>query len=214
MKKYFLTGLVILLPIALTIAVASFLINFFTDPFVELVSTSLRKVHFADQGFLFLTHDEMIRYLSRILILICLFFVTVLLGFLARLFLIRNLINLWDWALKKIPLVNTVYKTIQDITKILFKSNANAFKQVVLVPFLRKDIYTIGILAQDSPSICSESLGSPLVTVLIPSTPNPVSGYLMLYKKEDIIFLDMKTEEAIKYILSCGVIVPEERHLV
>ncbi len=213
MKKYFLTGLVILLPVALTIAIVSFLINFFTGPFVEMVTESLQKMHVAEHGFLFLSPEKAIEYLSKLLILICLFFVIVVLGMLTRWYLVRALLKVWDFVLQKIPVVSTVYKTTKEIIKTVFTSNTSAFKQVVMVPFPRKDIYALGLISGDSPTLCSSSLGSSLVSVLIPTTPNPTSGFLLMYKKEDLIYLDMKPDEAIKYIVSCGVLTPREKRL-
>jgi uncharacterized membrane protein len=212
-KKHFLTGLVILLPIAITIAVVGSLINFFTGPFVRAVSTFLQKTHLTDKDFLFLSHDQIVLYLSKILILICLFFFLIFLGMLTRWYVIRSLLNLGDRFLHRIPVVSTVYKTTKEIIKTLFHKDATAFKQVVLVPFPRKDIFALGLVSGGAPTICSTSSGSTLVSVLVPTTPNPTSGFLLLFKQEDLIYLDMKPEEAIKYIISCGSIVPEERTL-
>ncbi len=214
MKKHFLTGLVILLPIAITVAIVGSLINFFTGPFVTAVSSFLQKTHFADQGFLFLSHDQVVLYISKLLILICLFFFLIILGMLTRWYVIRSLLNIGDRFLHRIPVVSTVYKTTKEIIKTLFHKDATAFKQVVLVPFPRKDIFALGLVSGSAPTICSTSSGSTLVSVLVPTTPNPTSGFLLLFKQEDLIYLDMKPEEAIKYIISCGSIVPEERALV
>ncbi|MGH7890615.1 MAG: DUF502 domain-containing protein [Thermodesulfobacteriota bacterium] len=210
MKKYFLTGLIILLPVAITIAVAGYLINFFTHPFVELVSASLKQIHIAKDGFLFLSHEEVIVYLSKILILACLFVVILLLGMLTRWYFVRALLHFWDKLLHKIPVINTVYKTTQELTKTLFTTEATAFKQVVMVPFPHKDAYVLGLIAGDAPSVCDKSR---LVSVLIPTAPLPTNGFLLLYKTEDLIVIDMKPEDAIKYIVSCGVLAPEERLL-
>src|SRR5690242_12146748 len=92
MKKSFLTGLVILLPIALTLAILGFIINFFTAPFVEVVSSFFRKYCVAQEGFLFLTQEQVIRYLSKLLILILLFFVILFLGTIARMYALRSIL--------------------------------------------------------------------------------------------------------------------------
>ena len=204
MKKYFLTGLVILLPVALTIAIVGFLVNFFTAPFVEIVTASLQKIHIAERGFLFLSPERAIQYLSKLFILVCLFFVIVVLGMLARWVLMRSLLNLWDRLLQKIPMVSTMHITTKEIIKTFFSSSTSAFKQVVMVPFPQKGVYAIGLIS-------GGSLGSSLISVLVPTTPNPTSGFLLMYKKEDLIYLDMKPEEAFKYILSCGTLPPPEK---
>ncbi len=209
MKKHFITGLIVLLPLAVTVAVVVFLVNFLTKPFIGLVSSILAKFDIINHGLFFLTPEQTIRYGSQLLILILLFFVTVLIGIVTKWFFIKALLNLGDRILHKIPLVNTVYKTTQDIIKTLFVSDKNAFKQVVMAPFPREGSYVIGLIAREAPKYCSDKVGIPLLSVLIPTTPNPTTGFLLMYKKEDLIFLEMKTEEAVKYIVSCGVIIPE-----
>lgn len=213
MKKYFLTGLIILLPIAITIAVVSSLINFFTGPFVKIVSSTLQGTNLAINGFLFLSQTQVVLYTAKLLILICLFFLIIGLGMLTRWYVIRGALSIGDRFLHRIPVVSTVYKTTKEIIKTLFNKDATAFKQVVLVPFPRKDMYALGLISGGAPTICSTTFGSKLISVLIPTTPNPTSGFLIMFKQEDLIYLDMKPEEAIKYIISCGSIVPEERTL-
>ncbi len=207
MKKYFLTGLVILLPVAITIAVIHYLINFFTTPFVHLVSTFLRTTYFTASEFVIVA-------LSKCLILICLFFFILGLGMLTRWFVVQAIVNIGDRILQKIPFINAVYKTTKEIIKSVFSSDTGAFKRVVLVPFPRKDIWALGLIAGDSPSACSRSLGSSLITVLIPTTPSPISGFLLMYRPEELIYLDMKPEQAIKYIISCGTLTPHHQKIV
>ena len=113
-----------------------------------------------------------------------------------------------DSILNRIPIVNTVYKTTQDIIKTLFVSDKNTFKQVVMVPFPREDIFVLGLIARESPETCCNAIKNELISVLVPTTPNPTTGFLLMVKKSDLIHIDMKPEEAIKYIVSCGVIVP------
>ncbi len=210
MKKYFITGLVILLPLAVTIGIIIFIVNFLTRPFIEAASNFLSHFPLLQKGFLFLNSEQLVRYGSKILILMMLFGVTILLGMITRWFFIKGLLNLGDRLLHRIPLVNTVYKTTQDIIKTLFVSDKNSFKQVVMVQFPRKDVYALGLIARESPPVCSRGIGHDLISVLIPTTPNPTTGFLLMFKKEDLIYIDMKPEDAIKYVVSCGVIIPGE----
>ncbi len=214
MKKHFLTGLIILLPVAITIAVVGYLINFFTGPFVAAVASSLKQLQIINNGFLFLSHDQVVIYISKLLILICLFFVIVLLGMLTRWYVIRFVLSFWDRMLHKIPVVNTVYKITQEIINSFFMPDKTSFKQVVLVPFPQKDMYVLGLVSGIAPAICSKTIGAPLVSVLIPTTPNPTTGFLLMYKAEDLIYIDMKTEEAIKYIVSCGALAPVSKRIL
>jgi len=211
MKKHFITGLVILLPLVVTIAVILFLINFLTEPFIGIVSAVLNKFHIINKGFLFLTPEQVLRYSSKLIILILLFLITVALGVIARWFFINIFFRIGDMILHRIPIVNTVYKTTQDIIKTLFVSDKKSFKQVVLVPFPRPDVYVLGLIARDSPDACCKAAEEELVSVLVPTTPNPTTGFLLMFKRSDLVPVDMKPEDAIKYIVSCGVIVPQNK---
>ena len=209
MKKYFITGLVILLPLAVTIAIVVFIVNFLTKPFIGVVSGFLKDFNLINKGFLFLTPDQVVLYGSKLLILGCLFVFTLFLGMIARWFFFKALLTVSDKVLHRIPLINKVYKTTQEIIKTIFVTDKSSFKQVVMVPFPKGGSYVMGLISREAPQICSDKAGSELFSVLVPTTPNPTTGFLLMYKKEEIVFLDLKPEQAIKYIVSCGVITPE-----
>jgi len=211
MKKYFITGLVILLPLTLTILIVAFVVNFLTKPFIGLVIKILSETKIQQIHTHVLSSDQIIKYGSQIIILIGLFLFTLLLGLFARWFIFKALIKLSDKILHRIPLVNKVYKTTQEIVKTLFVTDKNSFKQVVMAPFPHKGLYSLGLVSRPSPETCSKAVNAELISVFVPTTPNPTTGFLLLFKKEDLIYLDMKTEEAIKYIVSCGVIVPGKK---
>ncbi len=208
MKKHFITGLVILLPLTVTILVLGFLIRLLTQPFVGLASNFLAQLNIVNKGFLFLSPDQVIKYFSQFLILITLFSVTVFLGMITRWFFINALLRLGDRILHKIPIVNTVYKTTQEIIKTLFVSDKDSFKKVVLAPFPSSASYMLGLVARESPPQCSKAVNDELISVLIPTTPNPTTGFLLMFRKKELVYLDMKPDEAIKCIVSCGVIHP------
>ena len=208
MKKHFIMGLVILLPLTVTILVLGFLIRFLTQPFVGLVSNFLARFDIVHRGWLFLSSDHLVKYVSQFLILITLFLVTVFLGMITRWFFINALFRLGDRILHKIPIVNTVYKTTQEIIKTLFVSDKNSFKQVVLAPFPGPGSYMLGLISREAPPQCSKALNEELISVLIPTTPNPTTGFLLMFPKKNLIYLDIKPEDAIKCIVSCGVIHP------
>jgi uncharacterized membrane protein len=208
MKKYFLTGLVILLPLAVTIAVLTFLINFFTKPFIGFVTELLDYLPFLGDGFLFLSREQIILYTSKLLILLFLFLATVFLGIVTRWFVIKSVLNISDKILHKIPIINTVYKTTQDIIKTLFASDKKSFQQVVMVPFPRSNTFVIGLISRESPTVCSQAVQEDLISVLVPTTPNPTTGFLLMYPRKDLIYVDMRPEDAVKYVVSCGVIIP------
>lgn len=209
MRKSFITGLVILLPLAVTVGIIVFVVNFLTKPFVGVVSSFLNQLGILNNGFLFLSREQAVFYGSQLLILVLLFCCTALLGIIARWFFFKTLLTLSDKILHRIPLVNKVYKTTQEIIKTIFDTDKNSFKQVVMAPFPKEGAYVLGLVSRESPQICSTAAGSTMYSVLVPTTPNPTTGFLLMYRKEDLVFLDMKPEDAIKYIVSCGVITPE-----
>lgn len=208
MKKHFLTGLAILLPVVITIAIVLFLINLLTAPFVGIVSSLLAAFHIINTGFLGLSPEQLLIYSAKLLILILLFFMTVGLGILARWFLMSSLLKIGDQIIRRIPLVNTVYKTTKEIINTLFSSDQNSFKQVVIVPFPHADSFVLGLIARNAPDVCSSAVNEDLVSVFIPTTPNPTTGFLLMFKRKDLVLIDMTAEDAIKYIVSCGVILP------
>lgn len=205
MKRYFITGLVILLPLALTLAIVVFFVNLLTEPFVGVVKSVLGYYDLLETNVLFISSDNLQRYASQLIILVLLFFCTVGLGMLARWFLFHYFIKMWEYAVHRIPFVSTVYKTCQDVINTIFTSNTNSFKQVVLVPFPSPENLAIGLLTRDNlPAVGKHK--EPLVAVFVPTTPNPTSGFLMMFPENELVYLDMKVEDALKYVISCGVI--------
>jgi len=210
MKKCFITGLVILLPLTLTIAVVAFVFNLLTDPFVGISKQLLSHFDLLGYDLWLLSADQVQKYASKLLIAICLFSLTLLLGALTRMFFFNYLIRTWDFVLHRIPFVRSIYKTSQEVIKTIFNTDTTSFKQVVVVPFPTKDTQAIGFVTRENmPSFSKTLEGSSLVGVFVPTAPNPTSGFLMTYKQEDLIYLDMKVEDAFKFIVSCGVIMPQ-----
>ncbi len=206
-KKYFLTGLVILLPLALTFAIVAFIFNFLTDPFVGAVQGIFEYFGLLETGFLFLTPSQVQVAASKLIILALLFLFTVFLGAVGRWFFIYYLLKLWDHILHSIPFVSTIYKTCQDVISTMFASKSKSFKQVVMVPFPKPDTWSLGLVTQENLPGLPDSETKNMVAVFVPTTPNPTSGFLMIFDENDIIYMDMSVEDAFKYVISCGVIV-------
>lgn len=203
MKKYLLTGLAILLPLAVTFWIVSFLFNLLTVPFLGITQELLDWSGLLDNGLSFLSGEQIQTYISQFLILAFLLFATVLLGFFARWVFIHYLFQFGDYILHRIPLIKSIYKTSQDVVKALFLQDTKAFKQVVMVPFPNETSHSIGLVTREDLSALNQH---GRIAVFVPTTPNPTSGFLIMFKKEDVTYLDMKVEEALKYVISCGVI--------
>lgn len=206
MKKYFVTGLVILLPVMLTLVILIFIFNLLTAPFLEFTKAALGRYDVLKDGLFFLSADQLQHYVSQILILCTLFFFTVFLGLIARWVFFHYLVRVWDFVLHRIPIVNTIYKAFQDVINTIFTSKTTAFKQVVMVRFPNPDTYTMGLITRDHLPGFEHTIGDNLVLVFVPTTPNPTSGFLTIFKKDEVVYLDMKVEDAFKYIISCGMI--------
>ncbi|MBA3957452.1 MAG: DUF502 domain-containing protein [Parachlamydiaceae bacterium] len=206
MKKYFITGLVILLPLMLTLIVVGFFFNVLTEPFLGLTQAVLHRYGLMEHGFLFLSATQVQALVSQVLILLVLIGFTILLGIVGRWFFVHYVIRSWEYLIHRIPLVNAVYRGCQDVIKTIFTADSNAFKQVVMVRFPSPDSLTIGLVTCESLRGIKQITGSDLMAVFVPTTPNPTSGFLVMVKKGDVIPLDMRIEDAFKYVVSCGVI--------
>ena len=206
MKKHFFTGLAILLPIALTLWVVLFLITALTNPFLGFVEEVLRYYDVLDRPFLFLTGHDVLVFWSRIFILLFLIGMAILIGFFARLFFIRAVFKYGDYLLHRIPIVNKIYKAAKEIIHTLFGHEKTSFSQVVLIPYPNERTYALGFLAsnQQPPGSSPEHRGK--MSIFVPGAPNPTFGFMVLYPKEKVIFIDMKVDDALKYIVSCGVL--------
>ncbi len=202
MKKYFLTGLATLLPLAITLMLIAFLVDLLTNPFINLVTSLLQGPL---SSLKLPTEPHFVRFVSQLLILIFLFLFTLLLGIAARWFFVRTLLSTGDKLIHRIPLVNKVYKTTKDIIHSLLGDQSQSFQQVVMTPFPYNGCYALGLVTSE----CTLA-GSDIVSVFILTTPNPTTGYLIMRKKSDLIYLDMKSNEAVRYVVSCGVIPPTD----
>ncbi|MGR3912859.1 MAG: DUF502 domain-containing protein [Candidatus Rhabdochlamydia sp.] len=210
MRKNLIAGLMILLPIAISFMLLNFMISFFTDPFVNFVSSFLENKGFIQEKILFLSPHQLILILSKLLIIIMMVVMTAALGLLTRLFITRFIFSLTDKILHQIPIIKTIHKTVKDVTQTFFSPNHSSFTQVVLAPFPYPGVYAIGLISKEVPKLFGED-NSSKVSVLILTAPNPTSGFLLMYQTSDLIYLDLSVESALKYVISAGLLVPEEK---
>lgn len=206
LKKYLIPGLIVLLPLALTLFIVMFIFNVLTTPFVGVVRSVMGYFGWLDKGLLFLSAEDLQIIVSKVIALVLLFGFTVFLGMIGRKFVFHYLLKIWEKILHSIPIVRTIYKLCQDVINTIFASTTNSFKQVVLVPFPNVETRTLGLVTCEHMKGVPSSDTDNIVAVFVPTTPNPTSGFLLMFKQSDLIYLDMKVEEAFKYIISCGVI--------
>lgn len=209
MRKYFFTGLGILLPIVLTVLIISFLINLLTKPFLGMAQSVLDYYGLLGKSVLFMKTDQLVLITSKLIVLAILIIVTILIGVLARLVVVHYFLRMGDYIIHKIPVVNKIYRAIKEVVSTLFDSKEQSFSQVVLVNFPHSKALALGMVVKNQLPQGSDKEYLPLVSVFVPATPNPTMGFMLLYKKDEINYIDMKVEDALKCIVSCGVMLSE-----
>jgi len=137
-------------------------------------------------------------------------------GLLATNFIGQKLVGWWDKLLSRIPVVNSVYKSVKQVSDTLFAPNGNAFRKALLVQYPREGSWTIAFLTgQPGGDIANHLTGEKYVSLYVPTTPNPTSGFFLMMPAKDVVELDMTVDEALKYVISMGVVAPAKRpHVV
>ena len=195
MRKYFVTGLLILVPLAITIWVLNLIISTM-DQSLLLLPERWRPE--AVIGF----H---IPGLGTILTLLFIF----LTGLATRNFIGKRIVWAWEGLLTRIPVVRSIYSSVKQVSDTLFSSSGNAFRKALLVQYPRQGSWTIAFLTGVPGGDVRNHLQGDYVSIYIPTTPNPTSGFFLMVPRADTIELDMNVDEALKYIVSMGVVSPE-----
>ncbi|WP_166667390.1 DUF502 domain-containing protein [Hypnocyclicus thermotrophus] len=210
LKKYFIAGIIATLPLFATIYILSFIFKLT----IHTVTQILPMQYLVD---IFLENDiginiDFIKYfLSNFLSLALVFFIIYIIGLLVSHFINYERINYFENVFLKLPLVKPIYSTFKQFNNILFSKDFKSYKKVVLVEYPRKGIYSIGFLTNNKGFFDNEHINkNELCSVFIPTSPNPTSGMFIMTKVEEVIFLNMKIEDAFKLIISGGAIYPEE----
>jgi uncharacterized membrane protein len=208
MKKSFSTGLVILLPLALSIWVVKYLFDLFTDPLYGLIE-KLFLSYEAKHGIVALQHHEtLINLFSRLTALVLTLLLILILGYLGRKFFLHSLMKATNKLIFKIPIVGALYRLTKDIAKAMLSSEEKTFKDVALVPFPSKDTHTIGLVTGNVPQKFKELIPSIDVSIFVPTAPHPISGYVLFCPRASLHSLPISVEETFKFLISCGVVHP------
>lgn len=194
-RRYFISGLLVWLPIWVTILVIKFLLDI-------LNSALLLLPHSYQPDALIGLHIPGINIFITLLII----FAT---GMFVANFLGLKFVALWDAFIAKIPLVRTVHAGVKQILQTLFTPGGQSFRKVLLVEYPRKGMWSLAFQTADAAEEVVTLTGNvPMVSVFIPTTPNPTSGFLLMLPKADVIELKMTVEEALKFVISLGVMQP------
>jgi len=185
-RNYFIAGIVVLIPIGITVYLTIFLINISS----KILPKEINPNHY-------LPYD-----IPGLEILISLLLIT-LIGWISLSFLGKRLLVIFNNVLKKIPILRTIYSAILQMTETFTKNDSNK-KNVVLIEYPRKGIWAVGFATKKNSTEMSEKTKKKLINVFVPTTPNPTSGFLLMVPEDEIIYLDLNFEEASKFIVSAG----------
>ena len=185
-RNYFITGIVVLIPIAITVYFTIFLISISS----KILPKEINPNHY-------LPYE-----IPGVEILISLFLITFI-GWLSLSFIGKRFLQMFNNILKKIPILRTIYSAIGQMTE-SFASTDKGSKNVVLVEYPRKGSWAVGFATKENSGEITNKTNKKLINVFIPTTPNPTSGFLLMCPKEEVIYLDLTFEEASKFIVSAG----------
>ncbi|MDR3477917.1 MAG: DUF502 domain-containing protein [Gammaproteobacteria bacterium] len=195
LHRYFISGLLVWLPIWVTLLVIKFLVDILSNSLL-LLPPQYRPD--ALIGF----HVPGIGVLITLLVI----FIT---GVIAANFLGSRLLALWDSVMGRIPLVRSVYTGVKQVAQTLLSPGGQSFRKVLLVEYPRTGLWSLAFQTGDATQFVSEALnGEEMVSLFIPTTPNPTSGFLMMTQRKNVIELDMSVDQALKFVISLGVVQP------
>ena len=186
LRNYFITGIIVLIPIGFTLYLTIFIIS---------ISSNLIPKEINPNSYLPFS-------VPGLEIALAIIFIT-LIGFISLSFIGKKILQLINDLLKRIPFLRTIYSAIGQMTE-TFANKKGKKKSVVLVQYPSKGIWAVGFATKDNKGEISKKTNDNLVNVFVPTTPNPTSGFLLMFPKKDVIYLDMTFEEASKFIVSAG----------
>ena len=186
LRNYFITGIVVLIPIGITLYLTKFFIGISSQIIPENINPN-NYLPYAIPG------------LEILISIIIITFV----GGLSLSFLGKKVLKLIDDLFKRIPFLSTIYSAILQMTE-SFSNNKNDKKSVVLIEYPRKGVWAVGFATKENKGEMAKKTNQKLINVFVPTTPNPTSGFLLMFPLSDVIYLDMSFEEASKFIVSAG----------
>ena len=186
LRNYFLAGIVVLVPIGFTLYLTIFLIK---------ISSKLLPNEINPNNYLPFSIPGLEILLSV--------FIIIIVGGISLSFFGKRIVSLINDIFKKIPILRTIYSAIGQMTQ-SFTSSAKDKKSVVLVEYPKKGSWAVGFATKENDGEISKKVNKQMINVFVPTTPNPTSGFLLMYPKDEVIYLDMSFEEASKFIVSAG----------
>ena len=186
LRNYFIAGIVVLIPLGITVYLTVLIITISS----KVLPKEINPNHYLPYN------------IPGLEIIISLFIITFI-GWLSLSFLGRKFLNIFNNILKKIPILRTIYSALGQMTQ-TFTNTDSKRKNVVLIEYPRKGSWAVGFATKDNTGEITAKINKKLVNVFVPTTPNPTSGFLLMFPKDEVIYLDMTFEEASKFIVSAG----------
>jgi len=195
MRKYLIAGLLVWMPLGITFLVIRAIVGFLDKTLLLLPHgyqpDNLLGFHIPGLGVV----------LAIVLVLATGMIVANLLG--------RRLVNAWESLLSRIPLVRTLYAGVKQIMEAVLAADAKSFRRVLLIEYPRKGVWSLAFMTSDQLGEVQEKTEADVISVFIPTTPNPTSGFVLMVPEHEVIYLDMAVEQGLKMIISMGVVVPD-----
>ena len=185
-RNNFIAGIVVLIPIGITL----YLTLFFIKISSKILPNEINPNHYLPYN------------IPGLEILISVLIIT-LIGWISLSFIGKKLFNFFESVLNKIPILRTIYSAVDQLIETFTKTKSNK-KNVVLIEYPRKGVWAVGFATKENTGIIKDKTGQDLINVFVPTTPNPTSGFLLMFPKSDVIYLDISFEEASKFIVSAG----------
>jgi uncharacterized membrane protein len=201
-KKYLIAGLLVWLPLAVTIWVLASVLGLLDGVFVWLLNGSQVVLPEGSHNFI-----EMLRRIPGLGVIV------MLIGLLVTGIFATNVVGQWALRqghrlLNRIPIVKSIYSSVQQVSDTLFSSNGNAFREAVLVQYPREGAWTIAFVTGRPGGEAANHLPGEYLSIYVPTTPNPTSGFFLMVKRAEVIPLAMSVDDALKYVISMGVVAP------
>ncbi|AVQ20022.1 MULTISPECIES: DUF502 domain-containing protein [Fusobacterium] len=213
-KAYFYTGLIALLPIVLTVYIFNWIVGIMMsllgNSFVTIIIKNILLV-FVEEGDMDYYFQLLVYFISLVTMIIG----TCLVGFTLKIVFFAKIIKKAKELFIKIPLIKQVYTTISQIIEVAVSDREKSYQKVVMVEYPRKGIYSIGFLTSEDNFLIGSAIGreEKVYNVFIPTSPNPTSGMFIVVPESEVKILDIKIDDAIKLIISGGVILPEKKEI-
>ena len=198
-RTAFITGLLILLPLGVTVFIVNIVLNRVGNPASELF------FRFIDENIRELPTVEIPLQLLSLLIVV---FIITALGYFSRIFIGQLLLKFFERIFTQLPLISQVYNTVKQLVDTFSQQKKAVFQEVVMIEYPRKGIYAIGFLTNQAKGEVQSVTGENLVNVFVPTTPNPTSGFLLMLPKQEVIPLQMSVADGMKTIISGGAVTP------